>query len=143
MIKRLFLPEKIGSYHLFTKRVVGIDLGAYSIFATIVLLKGYSRIIEKVIEEPLVVEGGATYEERIIHALKMLTHRLEKYDELCCILPSAQIVFKTITLPFTGLKKIKMVVPFEVEPLLPFTLDQAVLDSIITREDTEKQQTDI
>ena len=45
--------------------------------------------------------------------------------------------------PLPGLKKIKMVVPFEAEPLLPFTLDQAVLDSIITHEDTEKKQTDV
>ncbi len=143
MIKRLFLPEKVGSYYLFGKRVIGISIGSQSIHAASVSLKGHSRIIEKLIEEPLLLEGGLTYDERVIHALRALTHKLGSYDELCCIIPSAHVVFKNLRLPFTGLKKIKMVVPFEVEPLLPFTLDQAVLDSIITHEDTTKKQTDI
>lgn len=143
MIKKLFLPEKVGAYYLFDKRVVGIDIGPHSISATVVRLKGRSRTIEKLLEEPLVLEGGSTQEERIVHALKVLHQKLGNYDQLCCIIPSSLVVFKNLTLPFIGLKKIKMVVPFEVEALLPFTLDQAVLDSIITQEHSEKNQTDI
>lgn len=143
MIKKLFLPEKIGSYYLFDKQVVGIDIGPQVIHAAVVRLKGNTKTIEKLLEEPLSLEGGTSHDERIVNALRTLSNRLGSYDELVCTLPSSLIVFKTLTLPFTGLKKIKMVVPFEVEPLLPFTLDQAALDSIVTYEDNEKQQSTV
>ncbi|MBA3751308.1 pilus assembly protein PilM [Candidatus Dependentiae bacterium] len=142
MIKRIFLPEKVGSYYLFDKRTIGIEIGLHEIFATTVLAKGHSRTIEKLTQEPI-VSNGVSYDERVINALKALSHKMGRYDELCCIIPSSLVVFKNITLPFTGIKKTKMVIPFEVESMLPFTLDQAVLDSIITHEDTEKKQTSL
>ncbi len=143
MIKSIFLPEKIGSMYLFTKRRVGIEIGTTSIWACIASMHRNIHTIEKVIEEPLETESGLPQETRIINALRSLALKLGPYDELCCVIPSSMVIFKELTLPFIGLKKIKMVVPFEVESLLPFTLDSAVIDCIVTHQDMQLKQTDV
>lgn len=143
MIKNIFIPERIGSYFVFSKRIVSVDIGLTELHATVVLAHGNTRTIEKLIEERIEVKNTLSHDEAIIKALVSLRSKIGKYDELCCVLSSSQVIFKELTLPFTGAKKIKMVVPFEVESLLPFSLDQAVIDSIITHEDTETKQTTI
>jgi type II secretion system protein L len=43
-------------------------------------------------------------------------------------LPDHLVSYRTITLPFTDERKIRQVLPFELEASLPFPVDQAVLD---------------
>lgn len=141
MIQNIFIPEKIGSYYLFSKRIVGIDIGLTEIYATVSLAKGSTRTIERLIEERIEAEG--THQERLTRALRALHSKLGSYDALYASLPSSLVIFKELTLPFVGLKKIKLVVPFEAESLLPFTLDQAVIDAIVTKEDRKSKTTDV
>jgi len=65
------------------------------------------------------------------------------YDSLNANITSSNVIFKELSLPIIGQKKIKMIIPFEVESLLPFTLDQAVIDCIVTKEDTKEKSSDI
>lgn len=143
MIKNLLVPENFGSYYIFTKRIVGIDITKTDIYATITKAHGYKRIIEQLIEEKIENDSSLTADERIIKALKSLKEKLGKYDSIYVAFSSSSVIFKELSLPFLGHKKIKMVVPFEVESLLPFTLDQAIIDSIIIGEDTENKRTNI
>jgi type IV pilus assembly protein PilM len=143
MIRNIFIPEKIGSYYLFSKHIVGIDIGLTEIYATVVIASGHSRTIERLIEERVETEGTATHQERVIKALQSLHGKLGTYEALYAALPSSLVVFKELTLPFVGLRKIKLVAPFEVESLLPFTLDQAVIDVIVTKEDKVTKQSDV
>lgn len=148
MIKDIFVPENIGSYYLFEKRIVGFDIGRTSIYATISVAKGNKRTIEKFIEERIDIDSdkslsNLSYEERIIQALKNITPKLGKYDAIYASFDSSLVVFKELSLPFSGVKKVKMVIPFEVESLLPFTLDHAVIDSITTKENKTDNSTDV
>lgn len=143
MIKNLFLPEKIGSYQLFAKRVVGFDIGRTSIHATIVTVQGYTSTIENLIEEPIEPNAMISYDERVTIALKNMAPKIGSYDALYTALSSSLIVFKELSLPLMGLSKLKMVVPFEVESMLPFSLDSAVIDAIVTKEDLETKKADV
>jgi type IV pilus assembly protein PilM len=143
MIRNIFIPENIGSYYLLAKRIVGFDIGRTEIYVTICSAKGYKRIIEKCIEEPIESDNNATHEERIIRTLKSIRNKLGKYNSAYVAFPSSSVIFKELSLPFLGPKKVKMVVPFEVESMLPFTLDQAIIDSIITKEDKSNKRTDV
>ena len=129
----LFLPDRIGNYYLFAKRVVGIQITQKAIYATVMLLKGTSRTVESIVEEP--------FEQNIVEALKALKIKLGKVDEVSYALSSAQVIFKELTMPFVGPKKVKLVVPFEVESLLPFNLEEGLISTIITKEDAH--ETDI
>ena len=143
MIKNIFIPENIGSYYLFSKRIVGIDISKNEIRATLTLASGSSRTVLSLIEEKLENDNTLPYEDRIVKALKLIKTKLNKFDNVVASFPSSSVIFKDLTISFLGQKKIKMVVPFEVEPMLPFTLDQAVIDSIITKEDKKEEKTDI
>lgn len=143
MIRNIFIPEYIGSYYLTAKHIIGLDINRKAIYATVISAKGYKRTIEKFIEEPLEYDTTVTYEERITRALLSIFSKIGPYDYVYTSISSSSVIFKEITLPFTGIKKIKLVMPFEVEALLPFSLDTALLDAIITKTNTQESKTDI
>ena len=143
MIRSIFFPERIGSYYIFRKRIVGIEITDRSVIAVLVHLNGLKRTIEAVYEEPLSTDTDSSYDEKIVRALSALSHSLGKYDAIFYAMASSRVIFKELTLPFIGIRKIKMVIPFEAEPLLPFNLEVGVLDSIITQEHEAEKKTDL
>lgn len=143
-IKDIFLPEKIGAHYLFSKDVVGIVIGKTTIIATKARLKGKETSIELIIEEKIDITNLEEPEsERIARALKSLFSKIGSYDEVRTVLPSSLIVFKELKLPFVSREKIKMVIGFEIEPLLPFALRDAVVDFVIVKQITEEKSSEI
>ncbi|MFI5332883.1 MAG: pilus assembly protein PilM [Candidatus Babeliales bacterium] len=139
MIRNIFLPEHVGTYYLFPKRIVGFDIGKTHIHATQIYLKGRQVTIEKCIEVALENGSVSMYNERVAAALVTIAQQLDRYDAIHTSLSSSLVIFKELTIPFIGRDKVAMVADFEVEPLLPFALADAVIDCIITQENkTEK-----
>lgn len=142
MIKKIVLPEKIGSYYLFPKRIVGFDVGKTHVTATQLYISGKKIIIEKCIDEKLEPGTATNHSER---ATRAITHILQQvtYDSISITLSSSVAVFKELKLPFMSHNKIKMVIEFEVEPLLPFPASDAVIDFIITKQHPEEQSSEV
>jgi len=143
MIRELFLPNRIGNYYLFAKRVIGLDVGKTHISATQVYIKGTKKIIEKYVEERLEPGSAANYTERAIRALHLVIAQLDKFDAVHSALSSSVAIFKEIKLPFLTYEKIKMVVNYEIEPLLPFSLQDAVVDFIIAKQYPQEQSSQV
>lgn len=143
MIKNIVLPEKVGSYYLFSKRIVGIDIGKADISATVVRAAGSSFTIEQTIEIGLEPNNGNDNTERTVATLKQIMTNVGKVQEVRTALPSSVVVFKELKLPFISHEKIKLIVNFEVEPLLPFSLQDAVVDFIITKQNLEEQSSQV
>jgi type IV pilus assembly protein PilM len=139
ILKKLFLPEEINNYYLFSKRILGVDIGKTHVNITQISLAGKTISIEKNISELIEPGQAGSNGERAALALKKAIAQCDKYDEIRTALSSAQIVFKELSLPFTTRGKIEKIVAFEVEPLLPFTLADAALDFIITQVNQEQQ----
>lgn len=186
-IKDILLPEKVKSYYLFSKTVVGIEINKTKIIATKTRIAGTTSTIESIIEEkisesafaPSLAEsfgghGEATADKAISNtssntsteaenkeetteqeklvlekadptsvALTAILAKIGKYDEIHTTLPSSLAIFKELKLPFTSRDKISMVIGFEIEPLLPFPLRDAVVDFIITRDIPEEKSSEI
>src|SRR5438046_1350172 len=159
-IKDIFLPEKIKSYYLFTKIVVGVEINKTKIIATKTRITGTTSTIETIIEEKIPEEVSAlpatTADETTdtiadkpegmdptTIALTAIFSKIGTYDEIHTVLPSSVAVFKELKLPFITRDKIKMVIGFEIEPLLPFPLRDALVDFIITREIPEEKSSEI
>lgn len=152
-IKDILLPEKIKSYYLFTKTVVGIEINKTKIIATKTRISGTTSTIETIIEEAIleeapsaVIEEGAEIQESInpiSPALSAIFAKIGTYDEIHTVLPSSIAVFKELKLPFITRDKISMVIGFEIEPLLPFPLRDAIIDFVITREILEEKSSEI
>lgn len=143
LIQDIFLPEKIKSYYLFSKIVVGIEINKTNIIATKTKINGYTSTIELIIEEKISEEVSEENFERTSPALTSIFSKIGKYDEIRTILPSSMVIFKELKLPFTSREKIGMVIGFEIEPLLPFALRDAAIDFIITREIPEEKSAEI
>jgi len=143
LIQDIFLPEKIKSYYLFSKVIVGIEINRTNIIATKTKISGYTSTIELIIEEKISEEVSEENFERTSPALTSIFSKIGNYDEIHTILPSSMVVFKELKLPFTSREKISKIIGFEIEPLLPFALRDAVIDFIITREIPEEKSSEI
>jgi len=136
MIQDIFLPEKLGSYYLFSQRIVGISITKAHIYATVVVARGSQIRIEKSIIEPLQGDKSpnekSNHTERLIETLDTVMKKVGPISKLCVALPSSAVAFKELRFPFHEYDKINKVVRFEVEPLLPFAAHDAIIDFIIT-----------
>ncbi|HJZ24040.1 MAG TPA: pilus assembly protein PilM [Candidatus Babeliales bacterium] len=131
MIRGVIFPEKIGSYYLFSKRIIGIEISKESVTATKIVLKGRVCIIEKSVTENLMLEAG-NYVQEVVRALAVVIKKCGSYDVLISSLAGITPVTKEIAIPFSDHDKINKIVNFEIEPELPFSLDEAVIDYVIT-----------
>ena len=143
MIQQILLPEKIGSYYLFGKRVIGIEITKTSVYATVAYFKGSAITVEQCLETPIEQLNGDSAPVRIGAALKKILALAGKYHEIRLAISSAQIIFKTMQLPFTDVDKIKKVIDFEVEPLLPFSIADGIIDFIITKSNPTQHTSEV
>ncbi len=143
MIKNIFAPERIGSYYLFEKRILGIDLAKTYVAATLIVAKGKTVTLEKSFVIPLDPGTPTNYDERAIKALHSVVEQIDHFDSLVTSLSSSLVIFKEFKLPFLDHHKIDMVLEFEVEPLLPFPVHDAVIDFIITKQHLQEKSSEI
>ncbi|MCL4229109.1 pilus assembly protein PilM [Candidatus Dependentiae bacterium] len=143
MLKNVLIPEKIGSYYLVSKRVLGLDIGKSHVRAIQVMLRGRTITTEKVFQEA--VENGTTpsNQEKIVEALRVIMGQAHKKCVIHTALPSNLMVFKTLRLPFVDREKIAMIINYEIEPLLPFAASDALVDFIITKIHPEDSSSEV
>lgn len=77
------------------------------------------------------------------NAIKKIISNVASFDEIIVSLASSTVVFKELTLPFLHRDALEMIVPYEAESLLPFSLEEAEIDFIITAQNIEKQESKI
>jgi len=139
MLKDIFIPTKIGSYYISYKKVLAFELNTTLVQASLLSFAGNKIVIENSMSITLQDENQLS----IVNAIKKITTTIGTYDEVVTSFIRSTIVFKELVLPFIGREKIKMIVGYEVESLLPFPLDEAVIDFMITDENKEKSQSTI
>ena len=96
MIKDIFLPEKIGSNYLFSKRIIGFDIGKTQIYSTQLKVSGKTFSVEKTIIQPIENDNSASYQKRASDAIKKILEQVDKYDEICTSISSFNVVFKKL-----------------------------------------------
>ena len=143
MIKNIFIPESIGDYYLFPKRILSFDVNRTHVHAVQVYLTGRTMRIEKFLEEKIEPGQATTLQERTAQAIKNIIAHADHYHAIYAAINSSVVVFKELTLPFLDYEKINMVVKYEVEPLLPFPIANAVIDFIITKQNTEEKSSTV
>ena len=64
-----------------------------------------------------------------------IVEQLDTRGAVCLMtLPPALVSFRNLKVPFKDSRKIRQVLPFEIEPLLPFPLDEVILDFQVVRQ---------
>jgi len=139
MLKNILIPEKIGNYYVFDKRVLSFEINHAHIQATLIFYRGRSIMIEK--SEGLFLSEFSS--QQIEDGIKKLTASIGKYDEITVAAPASQVIFKELEIPFLGREKIAMIIGFEIEPFLPFSYQEAVIDFLILDQDLEHKKSKI
>ena len=103
-----------------SRKVLGIDIRKHSIIAVLVKSGGQENSIEACVEIPVPAETDEA-ENGIDAAFESLAQTIDIGDCDCIAsFPSAWFSYRNIRVPFSNPKKIRMVLPFELEPTLPF-----------------------
>ena len=107
-------------------KITGIDISEEQITAVQVRwgLKGYQVLACARVP----VENG-----ELGDALKSLSESMDLRSDTClATIPGGQASFRNVQMPFKDIKKIRQTLPFEMENMLPFPIDELLIDFIIT-----------
>ena len=110
------------------RKFFGIDIRSNAVSAVLVDNSIKGNIIDAHLHIPLATdpeEDGNGLSE----ALEMITQEMNITDSVSVAsFPADQISYRNIQVPFSDHKKIKQVLPFELEPVLPFAVDDLAID---------------
>src|ERR1700738_2888761 len=109
-------------------RIVGLDLGAYSVKALMLDSSTRSYQVRASHEVPRAEGDGTT----LAASLTELLNKVRPVDTLIVALPGLGIATHWLTLPFSDPKRLDATIPFEIESQLPFDLSDAVFDYQLT-----------
>jgi type II secretory pathway component PulL len=110
-------------------KILGLDISTDSVTAVQVTsgLKGYQIVA---CGRVMIGEDGGT-EEALKELLQDMDHKSDTY---LISIPGNDLSYRNLTMPFRELKKIRQTLPFEIETLVPFPIEDLVVDfSIIDR----------
>lgn len=140
MIKKLFLPSVIGKHRIFAEQILGCSLEENRMSVALINAQRSSTTINFLAEEQLEAGFDDTYQERAAAALKKIIAKAPSFNLVNIAIPASIIVFKELKLPFIDIDKIKMIIEYEVEPLLPFSLEECIVDFIVTKQEDGNSQ---
>lgn len=111
------------------QRILGIDIGSWSIKAVVVESSFRGFKVEAVEEIPIGDGDEESKRERQIAALSLLMERPElKSDTLVASLPGELATTRFVDLPYSDQKKVDATIGGELADVLPFDLAEAVFD---------------
>lgn len=111
------------------QRILGLDLGSYSIKVAEVV-KGFKSFeLVHFYEKPVQYNDVLTPEESLAAAVQgVIEDNGLKWDEIITAMPGDKVAARLITLPFGNRRKIDQTINFEIEDFIPFELDEVVYD---------------
>lgn len=110
--------------------ILGIDIGTRSVRAALIRSSLRALTVERYLEvEVAALSSETPHAELVQSALRELLESLgEAPDQVVVALDGARASLRVVTLPLAAKKRLAEVLPFELEPLLPFAIDEAVID---------------
>ncbi|MFH1644341.1 MAG: pilus assembly protein PilM [bacterium] len=139
MFTEIFFPEKIGSKRLLSKKIISFSIQDDIVKAAVVFCKGSQNIVQNLFKQKIEFYNKNEYKQKTIFAIKTILQQIKKYDQIKISIPSSSVIFKELTMPFANKDKIRMILDYEIEPLIPFPIEEAVSDFIITKQIKEKK----
>ena len=110
-----------------SRKVLGIDIRNQSLSAVLLNSSLREYHVDRFIH--LSFSGPDDPERSLSAALETLTERMDlSGSDYVVSVPAHQFIFRNLQVPFHNSKKIRMVLPFELEPTLPFAVDDLVID---------------
>lgn len=128
-IKDIFLPTSFHGSYIFSQRIAAFDVSPTAVRAILTVHYRTACTITHHSEEPY----DATVEGSLVAALQQVAAALGPCDEIRVALTGHKIIYKNVRFPFSDYKKIRMILPFELEQALPFSIQETTIDAIVTQ----------
>ncbi|MBP7854677.1 pilus assembly protein PilM [Candidatus Babeliales bacterium] len=139
MFRDIITPCRVGQYFLYPQKILSFEINTMMVNATLIEFSGDQIILKNT--QSITLKDFSIQAQT--NALKKIASNIGAYDTIITVMPSTNVVFKELELPFIGHDNLQMILAYEVEALLPFSLDDAVLDFIITQENYEKNSSKV
>jgi general secretion pathway protein L len=126
-----------------TRKIISLDIRIDKISAVFIQtsLKGNSLEAFSSVTIPAGSESHEESEKRLAEALENAMKGMDVASaEFIVSIPPNLISYRNLRVPFRDRKKIRQVLPFEIEPTLPFPIEEVVIDFQPVR---QADQTDI
>ncbi len=110
-----------------SKKILGLDITENTITAIQVkgLLKGHQISACATV----MIEGNGGLDD----ALKVLGEQMDLKSDTCIAsIPGEYISYRNLEMPFRDRKKLSQTVPFEIESMIPFSIDDLLVDFIVS-----------
>lgn len=110
-----------------SRRVLGLEIREASIAG--VLLESSFKGSTLIAQEYLPLPADPEDDEGVEKALATLVEKLKPAGATCVLgIPTTAVSFRNLSVPFHDLKKIRQVLPFELEPTLPIPVEELIFD---------------
>lgn len=122
-----------------SRKVLGLDIRNHSLAAVVVSSSLRENRVDAHTHIP--ISSADEDENGIAAALETLVQRIDiRGCDWVVSVPADRFSFRNLKVPFSNSKKIRMVLPFELEPTLPYQIDDLFIDfqTIDTVESGEK-----
>ncbi|MGD2029773.1 MAG: pilus assembly protein PilM [Desulfobacterales bacterium] len=110
-----------------SRKILGLDI-RHDAVSAVVLKSGIKETdIEGHVHIPI---SNHIYMETVLAAsLKTIVEKIDISASVCVAsFPANEISYRNIRVPFKGRKKIKKILPYELEPTVPFPIDDLIID---------------
>jgi type II secretory pathway component PulL len=112
------------------RKILGLDIRHDAVSAVLLKSGIKGTDIEAHVHIPI---SNQVYMETVLAAsLETIVKKIDISGSVCVAsFPANEISYRNIQVPFKGQKKIKKILPYELEPTLPFPIDGLVIDFYI------------
>jgi general secretion pathway protein L len=110
-----------------SRKVLGIDIRNETVTAVLLHSSLREHRVEDFIHLPF--SGPDDAERSLSSALQTLAEKMDlSGSDYVVAIPANQFIFRNMQIPFSNAKKIRMVLPFELETTLPYATEDLVID---------------
>lgn len=110
-----------------SRKILGLDIQKDSVSAVLLVnsMKGSTVTFYAHASHP----GPAEAHSGIVSCLENITHENDLSDAVCIAsLPADFFSYRNLSVPFHESKKISQILPYEIEPTLPYPIDDLIID---------------
>jgi len=111
-----------------SRKILGLDIRRDAVSAVFVKSGIKGSWIENYIHVPMAVKNSSS-EKELKRALESIRGQLDVTEAVCIVtLPAIDVAYRNLKAPFKEIKKVRQILPFELETDLPYQAEDIVFD---------------
>jgi general secretion pathway protein L len=110
-----------------SRKILGLDIRSASASAVLIETGLKKNVLDGFIHAPFSDKGD--YHERLSGALESISREFDLKDCACVLsMPSNRFFYRNLAVPFNETKKIQQMLPYELESVIPFPVENLLID---------------